>query len=73
MPRHDPYVTEVDYGSNYYSCKRFGYLVRHCKNQRIIGQGKRIKYEDNSNERDNLKEKESLVVLNLALVTIIDL
>ena len=73
MPRHDPYVIEVDCGRNYYSYKGFGYLVRHCKYQRIMGQGKRIKYKNNSNKRNNLKKKESLVVLNLAPVTTISL
>jgi len=45
---------------NCYSCGRFGYIVRNCKNWKLVGQGRRIEYEDNLN---NLKEKENLVVL----------
>ena len=39
-------------------------MVRHCKSQRIIGQERKIKYKNNTNNRNNLKEKESLVVLD---------
>ena len=32
FPRHDPYVIEVDYGRNCYSCRGFEYLTRNCRN-----------------------------------------
>ena len=44
-------------------CRSFGHLVRNCRNQEIVGQGRIIEYKDNSN-RNHLKEEESLVVLN---------
>jgi len=37
--------------------------VRNCKNQDIVGQGRRIGYKNNLNIMNNLKEKENLVVL----------
>jgi len=54
----------INYGRNCYSCGRFGHLTRNCINWRIVKQGRRMEYGDNCNTRDNLKEKESLVVLN---------
>jgi len=45
----NPYVIEVDRGNrNCYNCRRFGYLVRNCRNRRIenrIGEGRRLEYE----------------------------
>ena len=49
---------DVNRRKNYYSCRGFGHLVRS-RNQGIIGQGRRIGYEDNLNIMNNLKEKES--------------
>jgi len=57
-------VIDVDKKRNYYSCGGFGHLVQNCRNWRIVGQERRIEYEDNMNMRDNLKEEESLVVLD---------
>jgi len=54
----------LDRERNCYSCREFGHLVRNCRNQGIIGQGRRIEYGDNMNTLNNLKEKESLVALN---------
>lgn len=28
----------------------FGHIVRHCRNQRIVGQEKRISYQDNDRD-----------------------
>ena len=56
--RRDPYAVEVDKGRNCYSCREFGYLVRNCIIWSIVDQERRVEY------RENLKEKESLVVLN---------
>jgi len=54
---------EVDKGRNYYDCRRFEHITKHCRNWELVVQGKRIKYRDNYNI-DNLKEKENLVVLD---------
>jgi len=62
--RKDSYVMVLDRERNCYSCREFGHLVRNCRNQGIIGQGRRIEYGDNMNTLNNLKEIESLVALN---------
>jgi len=51
-------------GRNCYSCGGFGHLVWNCRNQGIVGQGRRIEYRNNLNDVDNLKKEKSLVVLN---------
>ena len=48
---------EVNHGRNYYSCGGFRHLVRHYRNQGIVGQRRRIEYGDNCSNMDNLKEK----------------
>jgi len=60
----DPYVIEIDRKRNCYSCKRFGHLTRNCRNQGIVGQERDIRYENNLNIINNLKEEENLVVLD---------
>ena len=56
---------DVDKGRNCYSCGGFGYLVWNCRRQRIMGQGSRVEYEDNHNNRqNNLNGEEDLIVLN---------
>jgi len=62
--RRNPYVIEVNRKRSCYSYGGFGYSVRNCRNQRIIGQEKIIKYRNNENTLNSLKEKESLVVLD---------
>ena len=57
-------MMDIDKRRNYYNCGGFGHLERNCRNWGIIGQGRRIKYRDNRNTLNNLKEKESLVVLD---------
>jgi len=52
----------MDRERNCYSCGRFGYLVRNCRNWSIVGQERKIEYGN------NLKEEESLVVFNYALI-----
>jgi len=53
MLRWDPYTMEMNQKRNYYSCRRFGHLVRHCRNWRIIRKGRRMKIAENN----YLKEK----------------
>jgi len=62
--RRDFYTIDINRGGNCYSYGKFGHLVRNCRNWNIVGQRKRIEYEDNINNMNNLKEKKSLVVLN---------
>ena len=62
--RRDPYAMEVDRERNCYSCGEFGHLVWNCRNQKRIGQERKIEYRDNRNNSNNLKEKENLVVLD---------
>ena len=61
--RKDPYAIEGDKRRNCYICRRFGHMIHHYKNRRIIGKGRRISYE----QKDNLKEEENLKTLNQAL------
>jgi len=62
--RRKPYVMDVNRKRNCYSCGGFGHLVWNCRNQKIIGQEKRMEYRDNVNNVSNLKKKENLVVLD---------
>ena len=55
---------KVDKRRNCYSCGGFGHLVQNCRNQRIIGQGRRIEYGDNMNGNQNLNGEENLIVLD---------
>ena len=72
--RRDPYAMDVDRERNRYSCRGFGHLAQNCRSQRIMGQERRIEYQDNlNNGQNNLNGEESLIVLNQALVTIIGL
>jgi len=52
---------DVDQGRNYYNYGRFGHITRHCKNRRMVEQVRKISYQNNN---QNLKEKESLIVLD---------
>ena len=60
----DSYIIDVDREINCYSCGGFGHLARNCKNQSIVNQERRIEYKDNINNVNNLKEEETLVVLD---------
>jgi len=62
--RRNFYAIDVDRRRNCYNLKIFSHLARNCRNQRIVGQERRMKYEDNSNNMNNLKEEKNLVVLN---------
>ena len=62
--RRDPYVMDVDKRRNRHNCGGFDYMARHCRSCGIVGQRRKIEYRNNVNHRDNLKEKESLIVLN---------
>ena len=48
-------------GRKYYNYKGFSYITRYCRNQKMVGQERRINYQDNNKD---LKEKKSLIVLN---------
>jgi len=62
--KKDSYVMDVDREKNCYNCRGFGHLAQNYRNWEIIDQGRRIEYSDNSNNMNNLKEKENLVVLD---------
>ena len=70
-PRRDPYTMEVDRGRNYYTCRGFGHMVRHYRNQergRVVN-GRRLEYrggiiEGNHVYENNLKEEENLESLD---------
>ena len=62
--RRDSCTMDVNRGRNYYNCREFSHIVQNCRNQRIVGQKRRIKYRDNLNTMNKLKEKENLVVLD---------
>jgi len=58
--RHNLYAIDVDQGRNCYSYRGFGHLARNYKNKGIVGQGRRIDYD----EQINLSREESLIVFN---------
>jgi len=62
--RRDSYTINVNRERNCYSCRRFSHLARNCRNWSIVDQGKRIKYKNNFNHSNKLKEEESLIVLD---------
>jgi len=63
LAQQNPYTIVVDKGRNCYNCEGFGHLVWNCKRQ-IIGQERRVEYEDNRNNKDNLNGEGDLIVLN---------
>ena len=56
---------DVDRKGNYYNYRGFGHLAR---NWDLVGQERRMEYRNNINIMNNLKEEESLVVLDWTLV-----
>ena len=62
--RKDPATMNIDKKRNCYSCERFGHLVQNCRRWVIVGQGRRAKYENNWNTRNNLNGEENLIVFN---------
>jgi len=54
-------------GRNYYSCKDFEHITRYHRNIKVIVQEQQISYQRNDS---NLKENESLIVFDQALLTI---
>ena len=55
-------MIEIDRGRNYYICRD---LVRNCRNRDRIEQERRIKYENNLNNRQrNLNGERNLIVLD---------
>jgi len=71
-PRWDPFAMEVDQERNCYTCRGFGHMARHCRNQGQRGRiadNRRIEYgggriEKIINLMNNLKEDENLELLN---------
>jgi len=57
--RKDSYVIDMNKRKNCYSCGGFGYLMWNYRNQ-----GRRVEYGNNMDNTNNLKEEESLVVLD---------
>jgi len=53
----------MDRRRNCYSCGRFGHLVWNCRRQ-IMGQGRRVEYENNRNNENNLNGERDLIVLD---------
>jgi len=49
MPKCDLYTIEMNRKRNYYNYEEFRYIMRCYRNQRFIGQEKKIEYEDNYN------------------------
>ena len=60
MPKWDSYTIDIDQEKNCYSCRGFKHLARNCRNSKIRERKRRLEYR---NERNNLNEKESLIVL----------
>ena len=62
--QHNLYTMDVDRGRNCYSCGEFGHLIQNYRRQ-IMGQGRRMEYEDNCNNgQSNLNREKDLIVLN---------
>ena len=72
MPRHDLYAIDMERERNCYSCRRFGHLVRNCRNRGIIGRERWLTYEGNKNNgqrriengQNNLNGNRDLIVLD---------
>ena len=68
--KKNPYIMEVDWGRNCYSCGEFGYLARKCKNRERIEQERRVEYRENNRQRrmiengQYLNRDRYLIVLN---------
>ena len=71
-PRRDPFAMDIDWGRNYYACRGFGHMARHCRNRGQRGrvaENRRVEYgggsiEEITNFANNLKVDENLELLN---------
>ena len=70
-PRRDHYTIEVDRGRNYYTCRGFGHITHHCRNQGRgrVADGRRLEYrrwniKGNHKHLNHLKEEENIESLN---------
>ena len=61
--QYSPYAMNVNRKRNCYSCREFGHLTQNCRRQ-VMGQGKRMEYKDNRNNKNNLNGEEDLIVLD---------
>jgi len=70
---HNPYAIGIGRGNrNYCSCGGFGHLAWNCRRQ-TMGQGKRMEYKDNWNNRqNNLNGEEDLIVLDYVSIITTD-
>ena len=71
-PRQDLFAMDIDCGRNYYACRGFGHMARHCRNRgqrgRVV-ENRRVEYgggriEEIIDITNNLKEGENLELLN---------
>ena len=72
--RRDPYVMEIDWRRNCYTCRGFGHMAYHCRNwgqRERVAEGRRLKYrrevKGNHEYLNNLKEVENLESLDQIL------
>ena len=64
IAQYNLYAMEVDRERCYYSCGGFGHLTWNCKRW-IMGQRRRVEYEDEKNYgQNNLNKERDLIVLN---------
>ena len=63
LAQYNSYAIDMDRRRNCYSCGGFGHLVWNCRRQ-IMGQGRRVEYENNRNNENNLNGERDLIVLD---------
>ena len=68
-PRRDLYAMGVDRGRNCYTCRGFGHMAQHCRNQGRMTDRRRLEYGEGKLKRNyeyenHLKEEENLESLN---------
>ena len=66
-PRRNPYVMEIDRGSNCYACGGFRHMACHCRNRGRMMRRVEIdggRFEDNIKQIGHLKEVENLEALD---------
>ena len=71
LAQQNPYAMDIDRERNCYSYEGFDLIAWNCRRQ-IMGQERRMEYEINRNNKDNLNEEGDLIVLN-QISTITDL
>ena len=53
LAQYNSYAIDVDRreNQNCYNCRGFGHLTRNCRNRNRIGEGRRLEYRENENNR----------------------